>query len=44
MRTNNVIKNMKAGKMSYGCQLSSPDLKAIELLGMLGFDFVNIVR
>ena len=42
MRANNILSNMKAGKKSYGCQLGTPDLTAIELLGMLGYDFVQI--
>ena len=40
MKINNLIKNMKQNKASYGCQLNSPSSEQIELLGMAGFDFI----
>ncbi len=42
MRTNNIITNMKVGKISYGCQLNFPSTDLVELIGMAGFDFVYI--
>ena len=39
MRTNKVIANMKAGKISYGCYFTFPSSTLIELAGQVGFDF-----
>ena len=41
MRVNNVVANMRGGKMSYGCNLSFPSSTLAELAGRVGFDFVT---
>ena len=41
MRVNNVVAKMKAGEMAYGCGLAFPSAPLIELMGRVGFDFVN---
>ncbi|MCH8063287.1 MAG: siderophore biosynthesis protein SbnG [Chloroflexi bacterium] len=41
MRLNNVVTNMRSGKMSYGCNLSFPSSTLVELAGRAGFDFVT---
>ncbi len=41
MRVNNVVTNMRSGRMSYGCNLSFPSSTLVELAGRAGFDFVT---
>ncbi len=42
MRVNNILANMKAGKVSTGCQIAFPSTPLMELMGIAGIDFVLI--
>ncbi len=41
MRINKVMTKIKAGQMSYGCNLAFPSAAVVEMLGQVGFDYVN---
>lgn len=41
MRVNNVVTNMQAGKMSYGCSLTFPSTALVELMGLAGLNHVS---
>ena len=42
MRKNNVKKKMKAGEKVYGCSFRFPSLQIVEMVGILGFDYIFI--
>ena len=42
MRENKILANMKAGKVSTGCQIAFPSTPLMELMGLAGIDFVII--